>query len=286
MYQGSEKHVKNYQKACVLGHEANKKKKEARIKAYNDNPTLCLHCKEKLPYEKITACSSTKFCSRSCAGRYNNKHKTYRPSEATKKKISKSLKERAFQNSDLQIVSGKLMREKRCLYSRCGATFFTARKKTICCSKECAVYYRSENITDEKRKEMSDRGKEAIKKQAAEGKWKGWNGRGEPSFPEKYITSLLKKDGYVKNTDYKFNLPCCGYFIDFAFEDIKIALEVDGKQHDYPENKERDEKKEKALEDDGWTVVRLRWYNVKTTSGKTKVHNRYKEILSLVESKT
>lgn len=41
------------------------------------------------------------------------------------------------------------------------------------------------------------------------------------------------------------------YFIDFAFVDLKIAIEIDGSQHLLKDRKQRDELKDKLLTNNG-----------------------------------
>lgn len=47
------------------------------------------------------------------------------------------------------------------------------------------------------------------------------------------------------------------YFIDFVID--KIALEIDGRQHD--DRKEKDLEKDVFLTDNGFKVVRVKWEN-------------------------
>lgn len=49
------------------------------------------------------------------------------------------------------------------------------------------------------------------------------------------------------------------FFIDFAFLDSMIALEVDGRHHDEKLVKEKDQRKTEYLEKEGWRVVRIKW---------------------------
>lgn len=47
------------------------------------------------------------------------------------------------------------------------------------------------------------------------------------------------------------------YFIDFAFENEKVAIEIDGKQHELTERRESDREKDDLLIKDGWRVYRI-----------------------------
>jgi len=42
----------------------------------------------------------------------------------------------------------------------------------------------------------------------------------------------------------------------------KLALEIDGKQHSYPDRKVSDEKKDSYLLNEGWKVCRIKWRKI------------------------
>jgi len=118
------------------------------------------------------------------------------------------------------------------------------------------------------------RGRRNIVIQMEQGRWRSWNDRGEPSFPESFVYELLRQDG-IK---FERERAAGGYSIDIAFPELKIAFEVDGKQHDEPKNKERDKRKDSFLHGQGWMVLRLRWHSVRTEGGKKKVLDQYESI--------
>ena len=82
------------------------------------------------------------------------------------------------------------------------------------------------------------------------------------SYPEKYFKGLLENLGY--DTKFKIVREYCifPYFIDFAFIDIKLAIEIDGSQHNNPDIKKRDIRKDNKLLSEGWKVIRLQANNV------------------------
>ena len=49
-----------------------------------------------------------------------------------------------------------------------------------------------------------------------------------------------------------------GYFVDFAFEDIKLAIEADGSAYHTGERQDRDRQRDFTLGQSGWTVKRFR----------------------------
>ena len=54
--------------------------------------------------------------------------------------------------------------------------------------------------------------------------------------------------------------------VDFAFPEQKLVIELDGKQHETPEQKAIDKKRDNFLKSNGWTVVRYRAEDVHQNS--------------------
>jgi very-short-patch-repair endonuclease len=53
--------------------------------------------------------------------------------------------------------------------------------------------------------------------------------------------------------------PIGRFSIDFAWPTKKIAIEIDGEQHDRPVQKARDLQKDQLLMREGWVLLRIRW---------------------------
>jgi len=82
-----------------------------------------------------------------------------------------------------------------------------------------------------------------------------WNN--EMSYPEKFFREVIENEFKDKNFVQEYNV---GIFsIDFAWVDKKLAIEIDGEQHEKPEYKERDKRKDKKLTSEGWKVLRIKW---------------------------
>ena len=77
------------------------------------------------------------------------------------------------------------------------------------------------------------------------------------SYPEKLFKEKLEEIGFDKK--YLIIREYCvfPYFIDFAFVDKKIAIEIDGSQHLEIKRLNRDNKKDKLLIENGWVVYRV-----------------------------
>lgn len=77
------------------------------------------------------------------------------------------------------------------------------------------------------------------------------------SYPEKVFLEKLEKIGYDKKYKIEREKAVFPFFIDFAFINEKIAVEIDGSQHLLPDRVLSDKKKDKLLKDNGWKVVRF-----------------------------
>lgn len=90
-----------------------------------------------------------------------------------------------------------------------------------------------------------------------------WRKRNEPSYPEKCFIKFLEKNEYNKKYLIEREYPIFPYYIDFAFVDEKLAVEIDGGQHLEHDRKEKDEKKDNFLISIGWKILRISESTVK-----------------------
>jgi very-short-patch-repair endonuclease len=101
------------------------------------------------------------------------------------------------------------------------------------------------------------------------------------SYPEKLFLEKLE----ISNWGEKYSIirEYCffPYFIDFAFVNEKVAVEIDGSQHLLTDRKESDDKKDKLLLNDGWSVIRITDKEV-----KSNLDNVMLEIENILNSKT
>ena len=77
------------------------------------------------------------------------------------------------------------------------------------------------------------------------------------SYPEKCFQILLEENKLNEKYLIYREYSVFPYFIDFAFVDEKLAIEIDGSQHLEYERKERDKKKDELLYSEGWRVLRI-----------------------------
>jgi len=160
----------------------------------------------------------------------------------------------------------------------CSEKFTTFRKKTKTCSTVCLRKLQVKN--NEANLEIRiEAGKKTIERIMREGKWKGWSGKGEPSYPEKFIAGLLDK----ASVEYVREHPVSRFSLDFAFMARKVALEVDGKQHEYPDRKAHDVARDDLLGTMGWKVFRLKWKPVNKQEGLDKVLEQFSDFMKVLE---
>ena len=86
------------------------------------------------------------------------------------------------------------------------------------------------------------------------------------SYPEKIFIKLIKKHKLDKQYLIIREKSFFPYFVDFSFEGVNVAVEIDGGQHNLPERKESDRKKNELLKLSGWRVFRVTAKEV-TTKG-------------------
>lgn len=96
------------------------------------------------------------------------------------------------------------------------------------------------------------------------------------SYPEKCFKKLLIDNEFNKNYLIIREYSIYPYFIDFAFIDLKLAVEIDGSQHLLEERKIKDGEKDKLLINNGWSVLRFTAYDI--------VHNKELVLSKLKET--
>lgn len=77
------------------------------------------------------------------------------------------------------------------------------------------------------------------------------------SYPEQLFLSMIKN--YELDKKYCIIREKCffPYYVDFYFENIMLAIEIDGSQHNTKENKIKDHIKDQLLKNNGCTVIRI-----------------------------
>lgn len=77
------------------------------------------------------------------------------------------------------------------------------------------------------------------------------------SYPEKCFIKYLEDRGIDKKYEIEREKSFFPYFADFAFNEIKLVVEIDGSQHESDKERvERDKKKDELIQSLGWKVIR------------------------------
>lgn len=117
-----------------------------------------------------------------------------------------------------------------------------------------------------------------MKQAHAEGR--AWNigknrSKNKPSWPEQFFMKVIENE--FDDKKYIREHPCTIYSIDFAWPEKKKAIELDGAQHyRFKEYVERDRRKNKVLELNGWILLRIKWDEMfKDTKKWIKIANDF-----------
>jgi len=77
------------------------------------------------------------------------------------------------------------------------------------------------------------------------------------SYAEQMFEKIILNE--FTDKDYKTELHCGRYWIDFAWTHKMFAIEIDGKQHLESKAKEHDLERDLFLTEQGWTIIRILW---------------------------
>ena len=183
-----------------------------------------------------------KFCSSSCAAKYNNSLRHH--SNATKEKIRASLQKIPREVRECPICQQNFLAKD------------SKRKSQMFCSKSCA----SKHSWSINRESNVRRVTAWIRGRVIAGTHPGWQKRSGESYAEKIWRIELEKRG-VSNFTQEYSVQrddsALCYFIDFYFPESRIALEIDGRQHRF--RKKHDSIRDEFLTSKGIRVIRFPW---------------------------
>lgn len=197
---------------------------------------ICENCEN----EHDGSYGSGRFCCLKCARAFSTK---YKRSEINKA-ISASLKRKPTIVCPICLVE------------------FVQKKKRKFCSRSCSQKANWKKA--EYRSELSLVSKERAAARIEGGTFPSFSSRSkiERSYPEKVVKKYLVENGI---TTFVEELKQSKYFIDFAFTNKMVALEIDGSQHEQEDRRLSDMKKDKVLEQLGWKVIRIKWISPKSS---------------------
>lgn len=210
---------------------------------------ICLHC--GIQFQCASGGQNERiFCSKLCS----NSHR--KPSEEAKEKISNTLT-KFFQeknvNNDSYICANNIMYIE-CLH--CKKLFPFYNKKLKFCSKVCSS---SHHVHSQETKDKMRNSQIQLIENDNHIGWRSSSRKNkQPSYPEQYVIEILNNS----NIEYEREFKVKRWFIDFADVNRRLALEIDGKQHDLPKRQASDKLKDQFLIDNEWKILRIRWEKV------------------------
>lgn len=240
----------------------------------NNKKKYCLFCGKEINPRK-------KFCNNSCSASFNNKKRIVSVEQKNKTKATLEKYNEEKRNLDGINVIKKNKSNNRLYKIRvyentcecCGNKFYGKKGRKFC-SVKCS------NNSESKK----ENNKKLIKRNIENGTFAGWKVRSKnmQSFPEKYWENVLIKN----NIEFKNEVKVGKYFLDFLIEknEVKIDLEIDGKQHKQLEIIEKDAKRDSFLKENGYVIYRIDWNEVCSDCGKEKMNKKINEFLKYIKS--
>ena len=210
--------------SCSTSHRGQIQRHNKEL-SYNLNPKLCKQCNNKIEYNKRNL---NKFCSQSCGAIYSNNTKDW--SKIRTGPIPK------IKSPKIKLPRGRKKKIKP----------VNKIKSCIICSTSFTMKYDSNGRTCSKlchSKFLSNNAKERI--------YNGFNpnnnrGRGKKSYMEDSFEKWLLENNitnFKTEEPFKHLNTIKTYFVDFYFPDKNLIIELDGTQHKYTveKDKERDD---------------------------------------------
>lgn len=118
-----------------------------------------------------------------------------------------------------------------------------------------------------------------------DGRHNGWQSRKIRSYAERFWEKILDDNGIAYEPEHTLKKKCLGvkkannYFLDF-FIDGFIDLEIDGKQHNYEDRRQKDKIRDRLLKQHGFVIYRIPWINPDKQENKEKVKAQIDEFLT------
>jgi len=195
---------------------------------------------------------SGRFCSKECSKGFSTKGKRSSINERISKKLTK---EKIFK-----------------VCKNCQQIFEDVRrkKKQEFCSNSCSLKYKWKN--EEYKEDMSKMSsKLATKRHLNKDNSFGWKSRNKikPSYPESIAINFFVSNDINFIREFKEGK----YFIDFILPDEKIAIEIDGGQHNKAERKKTDLEKDIHLKSKGWNIFRIKYPSENIKEELSKILN-------------
>lgn len=140
-YYKSGAHTKNILKARELSKIKQEQLKQERISSYNENPSQCKQCDEPFDYQH----RHNKFCSKSCAAKFNNKSRPNGHPSRTKNNESRREKIKEDRKNNPRSSTVKFCKIQWIICPVCQKNFYVHGwsrhyKRKSCGSQECKTH--------------------------------------------------------------------------------------------------------------------------------------------------
>lgn len=304
-------------KGDISGKGFRERYKQNQINEYLQNPKYCPVCGKIISFEK----RYNKTCSRSCAISLGNTGQHF--NEERKKNISKGVIN--YYNTHTGPTLGKtpwnkgLVQRKRPdnqkfvllstavnqgiienpykveikdRYVSTSSQIFQEKECCVCHKKYKSYIAKTGNISsskccsDECHKQLAIiNGYNAHESAVKNGTFKPWQSRKITSYAENFWKTVLDNNNIKYQREFFFDKK---YFLDFYIEvdNIKIDLEIDGKQHKYKDRKIHDIERDKYLENKDVVVYRIEWNDIKTEKGNKLMKEKIDGFVDFYNKKT
>lgn len=148
-----------------------------------------------------------------------------------------------------------------------------------CCDKLKKYHHR---LYDSNGKRLVSKKTKALLKKIQQeriksGTHNGWKSRNIISYPEKFWMKVLENN----KISFIHEKPESRYFLDFFIQkdNLKIDLEIDGKQHTYADRKRSDKIRDKVLRKAGYLVYRVKWNEINSKFGSIRMKCKINQFL-------
>lgn len=196
---------------------------------------------------------SGRFCSRVCSAKSSAAKRDPSWRENISQKLKSSLKE----------------------CEACKTLFHPKDKNHKACSIACSGKTRI--ITQEAKESIRTKMQaHAHRRYAAGDEGLGWKRRGGSSYPERYFETCFADLNFTRE------LRVGRWYIDFAFYDKMLAVEIDGRQHNDEDRKAKDCIKDAFLQSKGWKIIRIKWRSPNTDAGKAYLMSMIAEVKAAI----
>ena len=182
-----------------------------------------------------------------------------------------------FQTNRTNLINeGKITLHKTCVV--CGKIFERKRLSNGKLSSKCTCSDECHSILKRKN------GRATYEKIKSEGRFVGWRSRTKISYPEQFWIDVLQNNNIEFERELFFDNK---YFLDFVIRcgNVIIDLEIDGKQHKYPDRVKHDKIRDEYLTSKGVIVYRIEWNTINTDSGKQLMKKKIDDFIMFLNTK-